>query len=393
MTLNLQAIMHYDKQMKSKHLFIGLMSGTSADGIDAALVSFEDEKHYKIIEKSDTPFDKKLQQSIIAFNESGDNELDRMGALDVKLGNAFADSVKALLKKAGLKNTDISAIGSHGQTIRHSPNSTDSFTLQIGDPNIIASKTGIKTVADFRRKDLALGGQGAPLAPAFHQAIFRNTQQNRIILNIGGIANITYLPKDQTQKVVGFDTGPGNVLLDYWIYKQKNHKFDRGGEWAASGSVDITLLTRLLAEPYLALHPPKSTGRELFNSDWLEHQLLGFTHLSAEDVQATLTEFTCQSITDAITMCDAQLKLNDTASEIYICGGGAKNNHIMKRLQALLPNRKVSTTKELGIAPDLVESVAFAWLAHRTINKLSGNLTSVTGAREQRVLGAVYCGN
>jgi len=377
-------------QLTDAPLYIGLMSGTSIDAVDAVLIQVSD--HISIIDSHSTPIPQTLKDTILGLCANGENEIQRAFELDRVLGHLFADTTLALCTKANIPPHDITAIGSHGQTIRHSPDGSQPFTLQIADPNTIAERTGITTVADFRRRDIAAGGQGAPLVPAFHADIFKNTDHSRAIVNIGGMANITLASKTDTP-TLGFDTGPGNVLLDYWIYKQKNHKFDRGGEWAASGSVDITLLTRLLAEPYLALHPPKSTGRELFNSNWLEHQLLGFTHLSAEDVQATLTEFTCQSITDAITMCDAQLKLNDTASEIYICGGGAKNNHIMKRLQALLPNRKVSTTKELGIAPDLVESVAFAWLAHRTINKLSGNLTSVTGAREQRVLGAVYCGN
>ena len=373
--------MHYDKQMKSKHLFIGLMSGTSADGIDAALVSFEDEKHYKIIEKSDTPFDKKLQQSIIAFNESGDNELDRMGALDVKLGNAFADSVKALLKKAGLKNTDISAIGSHGQTIRHSPNSTDSFTLQIGDPNIIASKTGIKTVADFRRKDLALGGQGAPLAPAFHQAIFRNTQQNRIILNIGGIANITYLPKDQTQKVVGFDTGPGNSLMNAWAQIHLNKAYDENGTWAKSGTVLIDLLNTLLNDPYFKKASPKSTGREYFHLNWLKKHLTG--NEKPADVQQTLLQLTVKSILiGANSLCEA--------GEIIVCGGGAHNETLMQTLGALASPFSVLTSDKQGVDPDSLEAILFAWLAKQTLENKPGNLPEVTGASRLAILGGLY---
>ena len=377
-------------QLAHGALYIGLMSGTSIDAVDAVLIQISD--RISIVDSHSIPIPQPLKDTILGLCSSGDNEIQRAFQLDRELGLLFADAVLELCTKANTSPNKISAIGSHGQTIRHSPHGKSAFTLQIADPNTIAESTGITTVADFRRRDIAAGGQGAPLVPAFHEDIFRDTNNNRAIVNIGGMANITLVAMSDIP-TLGFDTGPGNVLLDYWIYKQKNQAFDHDGEWAASGNIDTTLLASLLSEPYLNLPPPKSTGRELFNSDWLEHKLLNFSHLSSADVQATLTELTCQTITDAITMCDSQLGASDSVNEVFICGGGAKNSYMMQRIQTRLPNKKVSTTEVLGIAPDLVESVAFAWLAYRTINKLSGNLTSVTGAREQRVLGAIYCGN
>lgn len=366
------------------------MSGTSIDAVDAVLIQISNQ--IRIIDSHSTPIPQELKNTILGLCTSGDNEIQRAFELDRELGRLFASTALALCNKTSIIPSDITAIGSHGQTIRHSPHGTNSFTLQIADPNTIAECTGITTIADFRRRDIAANGQGAPLVPAFHEDIFKDLNSSRAIINIGGMANITLVAKSDTP-TLGFDTGPGNVLLDYWIYQQKQQKYDHNGEWAKSGRVDTTLLSQLLAEPYLTLQPPKSTGRELFNSDWLEQHLLNFTHLTATDIQATLTEFTCKTISDAVMMCDAQLESDDIVNEVYICGGGAKNQHMMERLQALLPTKQVSSTSELGIAPDLVESVAFAWLAHRTLNKLSGNLTSVTGAKAERVLGAIYCGN
>ncbi len=366
------------------------MSGTSIDAIDAVLIQISDQ--ISIIDSHSIQIPQTLKDTILGLCSSGENEIQRAFKLDRELGHLFADAALALCTKTNTPPNTISAIGSHGQTIRHAPHGKNPFSLQIADPNTIAERTGITTVADFRRRDIAAGGQGAPLVPAFHEDVFKDGNNNRAIINIGGMANITLVPKSD-MPTLGFDTGPGNVLLDYWVYKQKNQKFDYNGEWAASGKIDTSLLNTLLSEPYLTLQPPKSTGRERFNSDWLEHQLLNFSHLSTVDVQATLTAFTCQTITDAVAMCNSKLEPSDLVKEIYICGGGAKNGDIMSRLQTRLPNTKVASTNEIGIAPDLVESVAFAWLAHRTINRLSGNLTSVTGAQAQRVLGAIYCGN
>lgn len=375
-----------------KPLYIGLMSGTSIDAVDAVLVHITDK--IKIIERYSTTIPQQLKDSILALCVSGDNEIQRAFELDRELGLIFSDCALALCAKAKISPSNISAIGSHGQTIRHSPHGKQPFTLQISDPNTIAEITGITTVADFRRRDIAAGGQGAPLVPAFHENVFRSFEHHRAIVNIGGMANVTLVAKsDATTPTLGFDTGPGNVLLDYWIYKHKNQQFDYDGQWAASGDINPELLNHLLSEPYLRLLPPKSTGRELFNSDWLEQQLLKLQPMPEEDVQATLVEFTCQTIADSIAMCDSQLPRNEQIDEIYICGGGAKNGYIMSRLDTLLRNKNVATTQLLGIAPELVESIAFAWLAHRTINQLSGNLSSVTGAKQARVLGAIYCGN
>ncbi|UZE98081.1 anhydro-N-acetylmuramic acid kinase [Alkalimarinus alittae] len=366
------------------------MSGTSIDAVDAVLVQITD--NIKIIASHSCPIPQQLKDTILALCSSGENEIQRAFELDRELGCIFADCVLALCTKANIQANNISAIGSHGQTIRHSPHGQHPFTLQIADPNTIAEKTGITTVADFRRRDIAAGGQGAPLVPAFHEDAFKSTSSNRAIINIGGMANITLVSRSQ-QPTRGFDTGPGNVLLDYWVYKHKTKKFDYDGEWAASGKVNNALLNQLLSEPYLKRLPPKSTGRELFNPEWLECQLNSLPDLSPVDVQATLTEFTCKTIADAIIIDDSTIKTEEQINEIYVCGGGASNSFILRRLQALLPNKHVTTTCELGIPPEHVESVAFAWLAYRTLHNLSGNLVSVTGAKKERVLGAIYSGN
>lgn len=366
------------------------MSGTSIDAVDAVLTSFSDQ--IQVLSSHSIPIIQSLKDDILALCSSGDNEIQRALELDRKLGFVFSDCVIALCEKAGISKADITAIGSHGQTIRHMPNGTHPFTLQISDPNTIAETTGITTVADFRRRDIAAGGQGAPLVPAFHEDAFKSQSKNRAIVNIGGMANISLIAKSDAA-TLGFDTGPGNVLLDYWVYKHKLEKFDRDGDWAASGVVNTSLLNALLSESYLKLPPPKSTGRELFNAAWLEQHLQGLDRIPSADVQATLVEFTCRTIADSIEMSDSRLRAHEHVDEIYVCGGGARNRFLLKRLQYLMPNTKVSTTDELGISPELVESVAFAWLAYRTINKLSGNLPSATGAKHERILGAVYAGN
>lgn len=367
--------------MKSKQYYIGLLSGTSADAIDAALVLFEENQPVQLIAKSETPFKPELQHAIIAFNEPGENELERMGELSVKLGLAFAEAANALLKKTGLKNTQILAIGSHGQTIRHRPNNASPFTLQIGDPNIIASKTGITTIADFRRKDMALGGQGAPLAPGLHQALFRTTERDRIVLNLGGIANITVLPKDPTKPVMGFDTGPASCLMNAWIYQHQQKTYDKNGEWASSGKIIEFLLKKLLDEPYFAKPVPKSTGRELFNLSWLNKQLTGQEKL--EDVQATLLALTAHSISDAI-------KKYFSSGEIIVCGGGTHNNSLVNSLADTLQSFTVVSSQHYGIDPDFVEALLFAWLAKQTLTHQPGNLINVTGAERSAILGGVY---
>ena len=362
------------------------MSGTSADGADAALMDFASSKG-RLMATANLSWDKSTRAAIQQLAQSGMDEIDRMGALDHQMGQAFADLVLKLLAEHQLEPEDIRAIGSHGQTLRHRPPGTTRhpFSLQIGDPNIIAQRTGITTLADFRRRDMAAGGQGAPLVPAFHQAQFASAQVERAIVNIGGIANLTWLPP-RNEPVLGFDTGPGNTLMDAWIGRVMGEAFDREGRWAASGRASPTLLRGLQAEPYLTQPPPKSTGPEVFNLNWLDTQLRQATSiLKPEDVQATLLELTAWSIARSI----HDLSKTDR-TEVYLCGGGAFNQQLRRRLQERLPHCEVSDTSRLGIAPEWVEAAAFAWLARQTLNHQAGNLPSVTGADRPVILGAVY---
>lgn len=361
------------------------MSGTSIDAVDAVLVRFSDS--IEVLESHTLSISEDLKNTILALCSTGDNEIERSGKLDRELGLLFSQCVVELCEKANIQTEEIKAIGSHGQTVRHSPAGKYPFTLQISDPNTIAEETGITTVADFRRRDIAASGQGAPLVPAFHEAIFRNKKNNRVIVNIGGMANITLLPKSESTPVIGFDTGPGNVLLDYWIHKKKAAAFDCNGEWASSGKIHPALLERLLSEHYLQLPPPKSTGRELFNADWLNQHLSYFPSIPDENIQCTIAELTAKTIADSINQCDSELSMID---EVFICGGGAKNKYLRKRIQALLPKKTVDTTEQLGLSPDLVEATAFAWLAYRTMSQLNGSLASVTGAKGDRILGGIY---
>jgi len=357
--------------------YIGLMSGTSADGIDAALVDFS-ESSPKLIATYYSPYSSSLREKIHALCAPGENEIERLAEIDVLLGKAFANTVNTLLKNQAISPEKIHAIGSHGQTIRHYPKLT--FTLQIGDPNIIAAETGIVTVADFRRKDLAFGGQGAPLVPAFHQQIFSAKEKNRAIVNIGGIANVTLL-SPHNESVLGFDTGPGNTLLDAWIHSQQKKPYDENGDWARLGSLNQDLLHALLLDPYFKLAPPKSTGREYFNLDWLQKYLANRT-ISPADVQATLVELTAQSIMNAI-------KTHLQAADVFICGGGVHNQFLIERLRAQSAFT-IKSTEEFGIPPDWVEAIAFAWLAKQTLNRQPGNLPSVTGAKKNTILGGIY---
>lgn len=360
------------------NLFIGLMSGTSLDGIDAALVDFSDPQP-KVIATHYAPYSQEVREKILALCQTGENEIQRMGELDVALGKAFAQAANQLLSSQSFKASDIQAIGSHGQTIRHYP---QSFTLQIGDPNIIAAETGITTVADFRRKDIAYGGHGAPLVPAFHQQIFSDTTKNRVIVNIGGIANITLLSAKNAENIIGFDTGPGNVLMDAWITLQKNESHDKNGAWAATGKIQQDLLQQLLSDQYFQLPAPKSTGREHFNLAWLKQQLS--SSLNGEDVQATLAELTARTIFN-----DIQKLI--PSGEILVCGGGTHNAFLMSRLTEIAkPHFSVASTKQYGVDPDWVEALAFAWLARQTLKQRPGNLPSVTGAKKLAVLGGIY---
>jgi anhydro-N-acetylmuramic acid kinase len=361
-------------------LFIGLMSGTSMDGIDAALVSFENQQ-CQLINSIEQEIPENLRLELMALSQVGDNEIDRLGGADRELAQHFATACKRLLENSHIHPSQIIAIGSHGQTIRHRPNNDPAFTLQIGDPNTIAQLTGITTVADFRRRDIAAGGQGAPLAPAFHQAIFSSTHHNRAIINIGGMANVSFLSCNGN--ISGFDTGPGNVLMDSWIQQCRHEKYDSDGVWAASGTVITPLLEQLLRHEYFSKPSPKSTGREEFNLHWL-NQNIGSSSFKTEDVQATLLEFTAQTITHEIE------KLPEPVNEIYICGGGAYNTHLMQRLETLAHPRLLANTSLLGIPPEWVEASAFAWLAKQTLEKRHIRVRPITGAREDVILGGIY---
>lgn len=369
--------------MPQHQLYIGLMSGTSADAIDAALVNFHTTP--QLIAHHTLPLPAQIRQQIHALSLPGDNEIDRLGSLDVDLGKLFAQASLELLAKAGIGAAQITAVGSHGQTIRHRPPGSPegTFTLQIGDPNLIAELTEITTVADFRRRDIAAGGQGAPLVPAFHRAIFHSSEKDRVIVNIGGMANITWLPAQGP--VLGFDTGPGNVLMDTWTAEHLGKSYDQDGAWAASGQVCATLLAELLTEPYFRMPAPKSTGRESFNRFWLEGYLRKLTTtLAPTDIQATLLELT------AITIANSTNNLSQAPKEIFVCGGGAYNTTLMQRLAQLMLQDSVASTAALGVDPQWIESMAFAWLAQQTINHQPGNLCEVTGAKREVILGGVY---
>jgi anhydro-N-acetylmuramic acid kinase len=395
-----------------RELYIGLMSGTSIDGIDAVLAAFDGDK-CELLAEHLQPMSAKLTAQLHQLCRPSNDEVTALAKIEQPLAQAFALACQQLLAKTPYTASDVTAIGSHGQTIRHHPE--HGFTLQIGDANILAALTNIDTVADFRRKDMALGGQGAPLVPAFHQAVFQHPTLNRAIVNIGGLANITYLPSlEQDKPVIGYDTGPGNTLLDTWFTtKNKSTKgYDENGQWAKSGVIIQPLLSLLLQHPYFALLPPKSTGRELFNLAWLQSYLDGDVDntrqiYSDADVQRTLTRFTAVSIANEVTKLQQASTLNnsntldkksdldksdslDKNTEVYICGGGAANPLLMADLAQLLPHSPVMTTAEIGIDPDWVEAIAFAWLAKQHMHKQPGNLPAVTGASRTAILGAFY---
>jgi len=366
--------------------FIGLMSGTSLDAIDVAIVEFE--SHYpKLIASHTQTLPSDLRDTLLSLNRSRAGEIKRMAIADVQWAEQAAGAINQLLSEAKLSASDISGIGSHGQTLRHMPNDTTPYTLQIGDPNTLAELTGITTVADFRRRDLAAGGQGAPLMPAFHDAILRVNDETRVVVNIGGMANITILPADPEQPVIGFDTGPGNVLMDAYIQTHSRKAFDEGGKWAASGKVHQDLLSRLLRDKFFKLAPPKSTGRELFNLRWLERHLKRLNkRVIRKHVQATLCELTAVSISEAIQQYACE------ATSIIVCGGGVHNTALMFRLQCLLEHQQVRSSEDYGIDPDAMEAIGFAWLAQQTLAIKPGNLPSVTGAKHPVVLGGIYPG-
>lgn len=364
-----------------KSLYIGLMSGTSADGIDATLIEIDGD-NIALKGHLETPHSEALRRSILSLCESGEHEIDRMGELDQHLGKAFAQAATNLLLQQKISASQITAIGSHGQTIRHRPSAVRPFTLQIADPNQIAHLTGITTVADFRRRDMAAGGEGAPLAPAFHQAVFSQENEERLIINIGGISNISHL-KGSTL-LAGFDSGPGNALMDGWIQRHQGLNYDESGQWASTGQISEGLLTCLMEHEYLARPTPKSTGREDFHMDWLDEQIARMPEVvSNQNVQATLLEYTCQTI-----LLHTQ-RLSGAPNGIYICGGGALNDRLMDRLSAICPC-EVESSETLGIAPQQVEGAAFGWLAHQTLSRAKGNCPAVTGADKEVILGGVY---
>jgi anhydro-N-acetylmuramic acid kinase len=357
-------------------LYIGLMSGTSMDGIDAALLALGDAPSVRALVHQ--PFPPQLRDTLLALNSPAHNELHLAAEAANALSLAYAAIVKTLLTQTGVTGKDIAAIGCHGQTVRHQPQF--GYTTQLVNGALLAELTGISVVCDFRSRDIAAGGEGAPLVPAFHQAVFASPQQSRAIVNIGGIANISYLPLNG--EVTGFDCGPGNALMDAWITAHRDQPYDAGGAWAASGRVLPELAERLLAHDFFTRRPPKSTGRETFNLDWARSKLSGAE--DPADVQATLCELTAAGIARSLDAHCAE------AATVYLCGGGARNNNLVQRIAALLPERRVGITDELGLAAEAVEAAAFAWLAARALAHEPGNLPRVTGARGPRVLGAIY---
>jgi anhydro-N-acetylmuramic acid kinase len=368
-------------------LYIGLMSGTSLDGVDGVLASFASDNTDKssvMHASAYVPFSDALRADLLALQGSGHDEIHREALAANALARCYAMCAAQLLTAARRTPGEIRAIGVHGQTIRHRPEL--GYTRQINNPALLAELACIDVIADFRSRDIAAGGQGAPLVPAFHQAIFGDPQEVRVVANIGGIANISVL--DRGQNVIGFDTGPGNVLMDAWIARHRSASYDADGAWAATGQVIPALLARLLEEPFLKLAPPKSTGRDLFHAAWLEEKLAGFTGAAPVDVQSTLCTFTAATLADAIA---AHAR---DATTVYVCGGGAYNTHLMRQLQQALAERKhgapVQSTDVLGVSPNHVEALAFAWLAERHVARMPGNLPSVTGAKGARILGALY---
>ncbi|WP_224552480.1 anhydro-N-acetylmuramic acid kinase [Pectobacterium versatile] len=360
--------------------YIGVMSGTSLDGVDVVLVAIDE---HTVAQQASYchPIPQDIKMAILGMCQGQAVTLSALGQLDTRLGILFAEAVLTLLKEVALGAQDITAIGCHGQTVWHEPTGDAPCTLQIGDNNRVAALTGITTVGDFRRRDLAYGGQGAPLVPSFHHALLLHPVERRIVLNIGGIANLSLLVPGAP--VRGYDTGPGNMLLDAWIWRHCTQPYDKDAVWAMSGQINPLLLRRMLTDPYFALRAPKSTGREYFNLGWLERMLAGLPPIAPQDVQATLVELTAMSIAE-------QVLLVGGCERLLVCGGGARNPLIMARLSALLPGIEVSTTDECGVSGDDMEALAFAWLASRTLSGLPGNLPSVTGASQETVLGAIY---
>jgi len=371
-------------QQMEKH-YLGLMSGTSLDAIDAVLVRIEKNGGIEVVSILNAPYPDSISTKLRKMIAGKKVSLDDLCTMDTELGELYAATALDLISKSGFKPDNIKAIGCHGQTIRHRPDGRHPYSLQIGNPSVIAETCNITTVADFRARDIAAGGQGAPLVPAFHAAVFSNPENERVIVNIGGIANTTLLPQTQSKNIAsGYDTGPGNCLLDSWHLSCRGLAIDENGLWSASGKVDKQLLDALLADSYFSKSPPKSTGTEYFNLNWLENTSTLVTKLKAEDVQATLAELTAHSIALAI------IREGYDRDEIYLCGGGVHNADLVHRLRRHLSSAAINTTDELGLDPDFVEATAFAWLAWRTLEKKTGNLPAVTGASHPVILGGIF---
>lgn len=379
----------------TRNLFIGLMSGTSLDGVDVALVEFIEEKPL-LLHTHFLAYPATLRAAVLALQHPTDNELEETALISNALAKLYALAIQELLAKVQLSPSDITAIGCHGQTIRHRPGFSDGigFTMQIGNAALLTELCQITVVADFRSRDIAAGGQGAPLVPAFHYAVFANQRLNRAIINLGGIANITYLacPENPSapmkNSVIGFDSGPGNMLLDAWIKQHLGQDYDANGDWASTGQTVPMLLRQLLDEDFFAIPPPKSTGRDLFNLTWLEKNLQAMQPLNqpllAQDVAHTLVDLSAETVYTALQTHCPQL------DEVYLCGGGAHNTLLVKKLQSLLGAVPCKLTDSLGIGVDWVEAMAFAWLAKQCVAKKPANLAPVTGASGARILGAIY---
>jgi len=361
----------------SRELFVGLMSGTSLDGVDVVLVDFGGPAP-AVLSSAHHPFPADLRAELLALNSAGVNELERAAACGNELARRYAAAASDALAQMSIAAREVRAIGCHGQTVRHRPDA--GYTLQLGNAALLAELAGVRVVADFRSRDVAAGGQGAPLAPAFHAAVFSDRGEDRAVLNLGGIANLTHLPA--AGPVTGFDCGPGNCLLDLWAQSKLGKPFDCEGAWAAGARFDATLLAHLLAEPFFLCPPPKSTGRDLFNEPWLRSRLPG--QPDPQQVQATLLELTVQSISDAMR------RWCSGTRRVIVCGGGVRNRRLMARLGEQLAPLPVESSERHGIDASLVEATAFAWLARRTLQEAPGNLPAVTGARGERVLGAIY---
>ena len=371
--------------------YIGLMSGTSLDGVDGVLVDFSSGR-VRVIAAASQPFDDVFRAELLALNSPTHNELHRAALAGNQIAAAYASVVRRLLDEAApddVSRADIRAIGAHGQTVRHQPQRISAdpagtgYTLQLNNPSLLAELTGIDVISDFRSRDVAAGGQGAPLVPAFHQGVFGSADQDVAVLNLGGISNVSILPSS-AGPILGFDCGPGNALMDAWCQRHTGKPFDEGGAWAASGALLPDLLASLLDEPYFSQPPPKSTGRDLFSLPWLFHKLEPFAAARPEDIQYTLTEFTVQACVVAVQQYAA------ASTALIVCGGGAFNRHLLQRLQVCLPTLKVTTSDAHGLPPLQVEAAAFAWLARQTALRLPGNLPGVTGAMGLRVLGGIY---